>query len=312
MALTYRGIPYQNETVNIPIDKKELTYRGISYQNQSEEDNKSSSQNNNVDRNNIAKLDSVQDLDNIVNWDHVYSSLSEVSPYISPKSPVQLYQQRWAAIKAGKIYTQLKPDSFESYWINNNKNITYQDWLKLLKYEANAVVSKQNFNSLNILLGDDITLWFPLEMLPSDKLWLNQSITQDTTKNILNRISNFNKTNPNTIYLMTGINDIFTKQNDSQISDNVAQILKKLRYIYSQTEIILISILPTNNIDINYKIQQVNQSFKEISLQEEAKYKDIYDIFTDSNGKIRQGLTIDGIKLSYKGYALLEKALFMS
>ena len=227
-----------------------------------------------------------------------------------PTSGIQLYRQRLSALKIGKIYTRLPSDSFESEWGNtNDTQPTYQQWLNLLAQEARAISFGQGKNRLAILLGDSISMWFPLDLLPPHRLWLNQSISGDTTGNMLRRIPAFAQTRPNAIYILAGINDLKNGITDTAIINNHLMIWRKLKSNHPQVQLIVQSILPTclpsETLPINIsnsRINNINQKLATIAKQENVKFLDIYSNFIDNNGYLRNNLTTDGLHLNYSGY----------
>ncbi|MCA1991680.1 MAG: acylhydrolase, partial [Coleofasciculus sp. S288] len=63
------------------------------------------------------------------------------STVLSPTSGSQLYQQRLTALKAGKLYTRLPADSFQSVWAKGTVPLqqpTHEQWIRLLEQEAKA------------------------------------------------------------------------------------------------------------------------------------------------------------------------------
>ncbi|NJN75748.1 MAG: hypothetical protein HC796_05470 [Synechococcaceae cyanobacterium RL_1_2] len=137
----------------------------------------------------------------VPSWKPVQSSTSS----LVPRSNNQLFNQKQAALKAGKLHSTLKADSFADKWLNNNQPVTYQDWKNLLAQEAKSLAKGQGNNRLNIMVGDSLSLWFPSESLPKGKFWLNQSISGENTGQILNRIDAIAPTKVSTIYIMAGV-----------------------------------------------------------------------------------------------------------
>jgi lysophospholipase L1-like esterase len=119
----------------------------------------------------------------------------------------------------------------------------YQQWVALLEQEAEVMV-EQKPEDLAILLGDSISLWFPNEMLPSQRTWLNQGISGETTAGLLNRLDVLDQTQPDIIFLMIGINDIIRGVTDETILANQRLIIRYLRRNHPQAKIIVQSILP--------------------------------------------------------------------
>lgn len=228
----------------------------------------------------------------------------------APASGSQLYQQRLAALKAGKLYTRLSPDSFWSAWIGAARQPTYGEWKRLLALEAGAVARGQGPNRLTVLLGDSLSLWFPSEQLPDGQLWLNQGVSGDTSGGILKRLSAFSQTRPTKIYVMVGINDLRRGTSDTEILTNVRQMIRQLRQNHPRSRLIIQSILPTrNNWVPNRRIQNLNQQIAAIARQENTSFLNLYDRFADTQGQMRQELTTDGLHLSQQGYQVWQSAL---
>jgi lysophospholipase L1-like esterase len=121
--------------------------------------------------------------------------------------------------------------------------LTYQEWLDVLKREAEVAAGKSPEN-LTVLAGDSLSLWFPPELLPEDKNWLNQGISGETSNGLLKRLDLFDRTQPQTILVMIGINDLIRGISDEEILTNQRRIMRYLRRMHPQTQIVIQSILP--------------------------------------------------------------------
>lgn len=227
-----------------------------------------------------------------------------------PASGSQLYQQRRAALKAGKLYTRLPADSFAHDWLKATRQPTYGEWKHLLAQEAGAAARGQGHNRLGILLGDSLSLWFPSEQLPDGQLWLNQGVSGDTSGGVLRRLSAFSRTRPSTIYVMTGINDLRQGKPDWEILNNIRRIARQLRQNHPHSRIVIQSLLPTRRPQLpNSRIQSLNRQIASITRQEGAIFLNLYESFVDSQGLLRRELTTDGLHLSPQGYRVWQWAL---
>lgn len=227
-----------------------------------------------------------------------------------PVSGSQMYRQRLTALNYGQTYTRLPSDSFWSSWANASEQPTYQEWIRLLAQEANALAKGQGGNSLAVLVGDSLSMWFPPEGLPAGRLWLNQGISGDTTGGILNRLDALSQTRPGSIYIMAGINDLRRGESDEDLLWNLRQILRHLRQDHPQAQVIVQSILPTRFAAIpNSRIRKINAQLAEIAQQEGVSYLDIHRYFTDEQGNLRRELTTDGLHLNPRGYSVWRWAL---
>ncbi|MCX7595513.1 MAG: SGNH/GDSL hydrolase family protein [Fischerella sp.] len=223
----------------------------------------------------------------------------------------QLYYHRLAALKAGKIYTRSYDDYLQTLSESGDKyKLTYQDWKGLLAMEAKAIAKGQGNNRLSILLGDSLSMWFPKEMLPSEKLWLNQGISGDTSSGVLTRLSAFATTKPSVIYVMAGINDLRKGVTDEVILSNHRRIIRRLQQHHPDSVIIIQSILPTRLPTIsNSRVTRINHQLALIAQQEGANYLNLYNWFVDFQGNLREDLTTDGLHLNENGYEIWKAAL---
>jgi len=232
---------------------------------------------------------------------------TEFSYTVRPTSGTQLYAQRLAALRSGRLYTRLPVNSYQSIWQKATRQPTYQQWRQLLALEARAVAGGQGNNRLSVMVGDSLSMWFPSDRLPSNHLWLNQGISGDTTWGILQRLNTFANTRPNTIYLMAGVNDLKMGYTDAQIIGNMQKILTRLRQMHPQAQIVVQSILPTRTPRIpNARITNLNQTLQRLSDRYQATYLDLYSQMVDYDGFMQAGLTTDGLHLNARGYETWE------
>jgi lysophospholipase L1-like esterase len=213
-------------------------------------------------------------------------------------------------LRSGNTYTRLSTDSFWETWRQETYQPTYQEWVALLAQEAEAVATGQGDNPLTVLLGDSISLWFPVEQLESDRFWLNQGISGDTTGGILRRLHLLDETNPDEIHLMAGINDLRRGATDAEVLGNLRQIMRELRSRHPRARIRVYSILPTRYANLPAaRIQALNQQIAAIATSEGVQYHDLTHYFADAEGKLRADLTTDGLHLNSQGYAMWDWAM---
>ena len=230
-----------------------------------------------------------------------------------PASGAQFYRQRELALRAGRLYTRLAPDQFAEQWSRVTGQPTYQDWLRLLAQEARAVATGQGQNRLEIVLGDSLGLWLPSDQLPRDRLWLNQSISGDTTTGIVSRISAFADTRPTTIHLLAGVNDLKAGVPESRIVNSVRLTLQRLRQQHPQAQIVVYSVLPTRRTEIaNDRVRSLNRQLALLTQQPAVEFQNMHPLFQDQWGDLRSDLTTDGLHLNRQGYALYRQAILAS
>lgn len=200
------------------------------------------------------------------------------------------------------------------------RKLNYQQWLDVLKQEA-EVAAKNKGKNLNVFLGDSISLWFPTDLLPENITWLNQGISGETSAGVLKRLNLLDKTQPQKIFVMIGINDLIRGIDDATILENYRQIVDSLRRQHPKTEIVVQSILPHGAEEAtwegkdklikisNHRIRQLNTELQNIASKAGAKYLDLHRLFTNQEGNLLNDFTTDGLHLSHEGYIVWRSAL---
>ncbi len=204
--------------------------------------------------------------------------------------------------------------------LGKRHKLGYQKWVNILKQEASVAAQKKPRN-LNILAGDSLSLWFPSELLPDNKIWLNQGISGEKTAGLFKRLTLFDKTTPENIFVMIGINDLIAGISDQKILENQRQTMAYLRKKHPKAQIVIQSILPHQGslatwegknklLAIpNSRIRNLNQKLQTIAAKEDVKYLHLYPLFADKQGNLRSKLTTDGLHLNSQGYLVWSSAL---
>lgn len=238
--------------------------------------------------------------------------LSQSSQPPAPRSPV--LPQANASVADG-----LEETSFEVQ-LGARQQLNYQQWVSLLAQEADAIAVQEPDN-LAVLLGDSISLWFPAELLPAEQTWLNQGISGDTTAGLLERAELLDRTRPQVILVMIGINDLIWGKQDAEILNNYRQLVEYLSWAHPRTQIIVQSILPHSAeqstwqgrdrllVLPNSRIRDLNQSLEEIAIDSGVEYLNLYPLFADTEGRLRSDLTTDGLHLNDQGYLVWRTAI---
>ena len=200
--------------------------------------------------------------------------------------------------------------------------LSYPQWLDILKQEA-KITARKNPQRLTILAGDSLSLWFPPELLPEDRSWLNQGISGEVSNGLLQRLDFFDRTQPEVIFVMVGINDLIRGLDDQEILANYRQIISYLRKKHPQSEIVIQSILPHGAEGVtwegkekllaipNPRIRNLNQELNNLATEKAVRYLDLHPLFTDKQGNLRTDFTTDGLHLSPPGYLVWRTALRM-
>ncbi|MDV3352365.1 GDSL-type esterase/lipase family protein [Leptothoe sp. LEGE 181152] len=202
----------------------------------------------------------------------------------------------------------------------NRRRLSYQQWVSLLGQEIETMADK-NPDHLTILLGDSLSLWFPAELLPGRRIWMNQGISGEKTYTLLSRLHLLDVANVDTIFLMIGINDLIWGQSDQDVLNNYRDIMDYLATNHPDTQVVVQSILPHGAetatwesrhllLELpNERIRAMNQALENIADDYDAYYLELYPIFSNGEGKLRPDLTTDGLHLNREGYLVWRAAI---
>lgn len=205
--------------------------------------------------------------------------------------------------------------------IGPRHQLTYQDWLGILRREAAAAAAKQPAN-LAILAGDSLSLWFPSDLLPTPYTWLNQGISGETSAGLRDRLELFRQVQPQVILVMIGINDLIRGVPREAVLRNQTLIIHDLQRQHPQAKIVVQSILPHSGAQATWEgraqlmaipnedIRQLNQALAAVCAEAGVYYLDLHALFVDPDGNLRLDLTTDGLHLNGNGYLVWRSALY--
>lgn len=252
-------------------------------------------------------------------------SASTIAPPSADAAPVRRFPNNTAVLP-------------ENQGLGPRHELSYDRWVKLLAQEAKAVAQKPP-EHLYILAGDSLSLWFPGELLPTGVTWLNQGISGETSYGLLRRVKLLDKTKPQVIFVMIGINDLIRGFRYETVAANHREIIRHLKTAHPQAKIVVQSILPHGGerarkrylasvkddpapeqnalplwvkrlrIITNPSIQRLNQRIALIAQAEKVQFLDLHAEFADTQGDLREDLTTDGLHLSPAGYAMWRSRL---
>ncbi len=201
-----------------------------------------------------------------------------------------------------------------------DRKLNYQEWVEVLEQDA-ASMAKKNPDHLTVLLGDSLSLWFPGELMPGRRIWINQSISGEKTQGLLNRLDLLEDNEVEAVFLMIGINDLIWGKTDDEIIDNYKEIVRRLKEDHPDTQIVVQSILPHGGELSTWesrdkllalpsdRIVAMNDTLKAIADANNAYYLDLYPIFVTGEGDLRTDLTTDGLHLNRQGYLVWRSAI---
>ena len=163
-----------------------------------------------------------------------------------------------------------------------------------------------------LLLGDSIIAHMPNNLIGNE----NDEIINAGTENIgIGNCHNYvwpivSKQEIDIIVLLIGINNILRPDCDYDNMESLKDTVKKMINFINElntpyVHLIVQSVYPTRNEEVNKKIQIFNDKIFEHCYQLEIEYLDIYELLTDKDGLLKETYTNDGIHLNEFGYNLI-------
>jgi (4-O-methyl)-D-glucuronate---lignin esterase len=145
----------------------------------------------------------------------------------------------------------------------------------------------------------------------------------DTVQNILWRLENgeLDNVHPKVIVLLAGTNNIGSRPSQGKDDPRVAEvtagieaILKICRAKAPEATIILTGVLPRNDdrddpTGVLPVIRAINEEISRLANGKGIRFIDINDQLADKDGRLREGMSVDKLHLSLKGYQVWADAL---
>tara|TARA_B100000900_G_scaffold413456_1_gene437499 strand:+ start:224 stop:961 length:738 start_codon:yes stop_codon:yes gene_type:complete len=202
------------------------------------------------------------------------------------------------------------------YLPDNNEHFLYHDdwgrnnYIKLLNQFNSSPLNGGDI----IFLGNSITAegknWSVRLNNPNIR---NRGIGGDTTDGVLARTGEIVDSKPTAVFLLIGINDLYNNTVEepsvSYIANNIIEIAKKIKTNSSDTKVFIQTLLPISKKKSIKDYELYNQNIKNINKiiienQQTKLYTviDLYALFVNSKGQLRDNLTYDGLHLNEEGY----------
>lgn len=152
-----------------------------------------------------------------------------------------------------------------------------------------------------IFLGDSITDFLNLDELLPGVDALNRGIAGDTTFGVLHRLDEVIRHKPSKLFLLIGVNDIAYGVSPEKITDNIRQIITRIKEGSPETKIYLQTITPTNSAlykqSPNDKINAVNKMLKPLAGELGCELVDLNALLSE-NGELPARYTFDGLHIN--------------
>ena len=139
----------------------------------------------------------------------------------------------------------------------------------------------------------------------------------DTTQNILWRLQNgeLDGVSPKVIVLQAGTNNLpWTGPADKAKVDEVVRGIEAIISVFQQkapeAAIVLTGVFPrSQNMSLKETIEQINTQLSKLADGKRIRFLNINDKLADTEGKLLEGMSSDGLHLEEKGYDVWAEAL---
>lgn len=129
----------------------------------------------------------------------------------------------------------------------------------------------------------------------------------DTTQNILWRLQNgeLDGVNPKVIVVLAGTNNIGAGATPADVAKGVAAVVDVCLCKAPKATVILTAIFPRND-DMRFvpTIQKANLMLADQTRKDRVRFLDLSERLADKQGKLVEGVTVDSLHLSLKGYQI--------
>ncbi len=175
-----------------------------------------------------------------------------------------------------------------------------------------SLFSSFHSTTKNVMIGDSITEegeWH--EIFPETSI-LNRGIGSDTTYGVLKRLDSIINTQPDTAFIMLGINDIIKHRPIATVVKDYIQIItilqsSKITPIIQSTLYVSSSCNTTGqkmtNNEINNAVKKLNVELNEYANINNIVFVNLNDELS-TNGTLKCEFTYDGVHLNGDGYKI--------
>jgi len=232
----------------------------------------------------------------------------------------------YTGIVVAEENVQEKIKTLDSFYPEKNTSIKYQQEWQMNFYNERIKEFKNDPVGQNkiVFLGNSITEgggdWnarFGVKNI------VNRGISGDITEGVLDRLNEIIYYKPIAVFLLIGINDIFSadipdrgKITPLYVSKNIFKIADQITSQSPSTKIFIQTILPINHeiyteindgfpehdVPLPIQINKINSLIKNNDLGNKYTIIDLHSAFVDEHGLMNGAYSTDGVHLSDAGY----------
>ncbi|WP_237656888.1 GDSL-type esterase/lipase family protein [Agreia sp. COWG] len=150
-------------------------------------------------------------------------------------------------------------------------------------------------------VGDSITAagawdeWFP------ELSTRNFGVDGDTTDGLIERLDEVIASDPQTIVLLIGTNDLAERRSIERIVRNIETALVRLHSELPDARILLVSVLPRGH-EFAENVREINRHIWQFAATQRVHYLDLWPALARGDGELSPEYTDDRLHLTAAGY----------
>jgi lysophospholipase L1-like esterase len=129
----------------------------------------------------------------------------------------------------------------------------------------------------------------------------NFGLDGDTTDSLLERLDAVIESDPQTIVLLIGTNDLAERRSIERIVRNIESALVRLHQELPDARILLQSVLPRGR-EYAENVKEINRHIWQFAATQRVHYLDLWPIMADADGELNADYSDDRLHLTPEGY----------
>ncbi len=140
---------------------------------------------------------------------------------------------------------------------------------------------------------------------------VNEGMDGDSTRGMLERFSrSVEPAKPDIVLLWGGINDLSSRKTPEETLPNIIELVERCKAIGAVP--IVLNVAPVAGAHFNETVRKLNDMIEKYCMKSDTMYLDVFSELVDSEKKLADAYSNDGIHLSDAGYKKIVSPIFLS
>jgi lysophospholipase L1-like esterase len=193
-------------------------------------------------------------------------------------------------------------------------HVKNMDWQQTRFYAEDNKRLQDNDPRRVVFFGDSITYHWGTTSFFAGKPYIDRGIPEQTTSQMLLRFrQDVINLHPKAVVILAGTNDVigFNNPFETKIAESNIETMVELARAHG-IRVILCSLPPANhrnrirNLNFTEAVKDLNLWLRNYSSSQGLTYIDYYSAMDDGTGKMKDGISVDGVHPSEAGYKIME------